>query len=191
MGAGVTDLFVFHQKQIRLSASLPLGGDYITSDIMHALNVGRAHAEEIKRYYSRLDKKSLRGMDIILDCNDYGTMDKKIAFDFLHDVVESRVEELVALVHHYLSPVLSGISSQQLYLTGGSALMPSVPETFEKFLNLPVHIITPGVAREYSYPGNTACIGLLNYAASHQAIQNPVVSSRPGIFARIRDLFRA
>lgn len=76
IGAGTTELILYRDRQIDLSATLPLGGDYITNDIMKGFDVSYIHAEDIKKYYAKLDK-NLRGQNIILDCNDYGTTDKQ------------------------------------------------------------------------------------------------------------------
>ncbi|MDF2569476.1 MAG: ftsA 2 [Sporomusa sp.] len=69
IGAGSADISVYAGGCMISSASLPLGGDYITNDLMQGLSVGRAHAEEIKRYYSRLSP-NLRNQGVVLDCND-------------------------------------------------------------------------------------------------------------------------
>jgi cell division protein FtsA len=191
MGAGVTDIVVVHDGQIRLSASLPLGGDYITNDIMHGLNIGRAHAEEIKRCYGKLDKKALRGQDIVLDCNDYGTKEKKASFDFLYDVVESRVEEIVTMTHHYLKPALSGYNPQQILMTGGCSLMPSITEACERFFGLPIHIISPQTAREYAHPANAACYGLLKHAVSYPADKKENTGPRGGFWQKFINLFKS
>ena len=186
IGAGVTDIVVFQQGKIRLSASLPLGGDYITNDIMHGLGVDRSHAEEIKRYYAKLDKQALRGKDLVLDCSN----DKKIAFDFLYDVIESRIQEIVSLTRHYLSPVLTGYRPDSVFLTGGCSQLPSMLETCEAAFQLPVRILIPDTSREYAYPSNTVCFGLLKAVAGKPVYQGNAVNSRYGIMERIKNLLK-
>lgn len=166
IGAGLTDVAVYSGGQIAMAASIPLGGDYITGDIMQGLDVSFIHAEEIKRYYARLDR-TLSGREVVLDCNDYGTTDKQVAYDFLSTIVESRVEEIVSLLHLYMEPALARYQPDKILLTGGATLLPSLSEWVEKIFALPV---APGLAAaamppEYAHPGNIACFSLLRYAA--------------------------
>jgi cell division protein FtsA len=166
IGAGLTDLALHSGGKTVLTASVPLGGDYITGDIMHGLGIGKLHAEEIKRYYAKLDR-DLSGRGLVLDCNDFGTTDQQVDYDFLHKIVESRVEEIVSLLHAYVEPALSRYGADKLLLTGGSSLLPSVGEWTEKIFALPVKLARPGagLAAEYSHPANTASYGLVEYAA--------------------------
>jgi cell division protein FtsA len=177
IGAGLTDAAIYSGGQIAMSASIPLGGDYITADIMQGLDVSFTHAEEIKRYYARLDK-TLKGNEVVLDCNDYGTTDKQIAYDFLSTIVESRVEEIVSLIHLYLEPALIRHQPEKIILTGGATLLPSLGELVEKTFAMPVQ---PGLAAatippEYAKPGNLAAFCLLQYVAKLSP-QEPVVDS--------------
>ncbi|QDR80392.1 cell division protein FtsA [Sporomusa termitida] len=171
IGAGVADISLYVKGRLRSSAALPLGGDYITSDLMQGLSVNRAHAEEIKRYYSRLSP-DLRNQGVVLDCNDYGTVDKHIPFDFLYDIIESRVEEIVTLVYGYLKPLQAeyltkpGQTFETVYLTGGCGAMPSMGACVAKFFQLPTTTVTPeGLSAEYVHPANTVCYGILKHGA--------------------------
>lgn len=166
IGAGLTDVALYSGGRIVMSASIPLGGDYITGDIMQGLEVSFAHAEEIKRYYARLDR-TLSGREVILDCNDYGTTDKQVAYDFLSTIVESRVEEIVSLLHLYLEPALVRHQPAKILLTGGSTLAPSLADEVEKAFALPVEsgLTTASMPLEYAHPGNLAGFSLLQYAA--------------------------
>jgi cell division protein FtsA len=166
IGAGLTDLTLYNDGKIRMSGSLPLGGNYITSDIKQGLGVEWSHAEEIKRYYSKLDKR-LCGQDVILDCNDSSTSDKQVSYDFLHKIIDSRVEEIVSLVFGYLEPVLTKYPIDKLILAGGCAALPDISEYCERIFKVPVQIerLITQLPSEYACSANTACFGLLRYAA--------------------------
>ena len=176
IGAGTTELVAYQDGQIYLSASLPLGGDYITNDIMQGLSISYSHAEEIKKYFTKLDK-NLRGQNVILDCNDYGTTDKQISYDFLYEIIESRIEEMVYLAHEYLKSILLVNNVDKIFLAGGCVVMPSFGDSVEKLFGLPVEIITQKQLRpEYGGAANVACYGVLTYAVNNrpkgQAIMN-------------------
>lgn len=190
IGAGVTDILLRQDGNVLYSASLPLGGDYITNDIMQGLEVGRAHAEEIKRYYTKLDKEALQGQDISLDCKDYGVKSKKVAFDFLYEVVESRIKEITALLHSCITQQISTALPDTILLTGGCALMPSVQTELEAVFGLPVRTVRPSLAREYASPANSACFGLLSYVLEHSIIELAKEEKPSGFFEKIKSIFK-
>lgn len=175
IGAGTADFVIYVGGKLCFSASLPLGGDYITSDLMQGVSVNRAHAEEIKRYYSRLSP-DLRNQGVVLDCNDYGTTDKHISFDFLYDIIESRVDEIGALLYDSVKPLLdkhlsvSGQNLECIYLTGGLGTMPSMVSCIAKVFQIHTETVKPvQLADEYAHPANTVCYGIIRYGAKISA----------------------
>jgi len=166
MGAGTTDLAFYSRQHVEAAATLLLGGDYITQDIAQGVGVSRVHAEEIKRYYAKLNP-GLYGQDVILDCNDYGTTDKHVAYDFLHHIVESRVQEIVELVYDHT--VHSGLRSEEIILTGGSCYLPSLRQHLEQSFGIPVRLAPiDSMLPEYAFYSNTAVYGLVEYAVTQQ-----------------------
>lgn len=169
IGAGTTELILYRGREIYFSVSLPLGGDYITSDIMKGFSINFNHAEEIKKYYGKLDK-NLCGQNIILDFNDYGTTDKQFAYDFLYDIIESRIEEIVYLLKDSLKFTVLQEDIEVVFLTGGCGAMPSFGDSVEKMFGVPVQIITSSeLPLEYVSPANVACYGVLTYAVNNMS----------------------
>lgn len=169
IGAGTADVVIYVGGKLSSSISLPLGGDYITHDLMQGLSVNRVHAEEIKRYYSRLSP-DLHNQGVVLDCNDYGTTDKHISFDFLYDIIESRVDEIVALLYDSVKPLLdkhlNGQTLECIYLTGGSGTMPSMGSCIAKVFQIYTETIKPAqLADEYAQATNTVCYGIISHGA--------------------------
>lgn len=166
MGAGLTDLALYSGGNIVLSASVPLGGDYITGDIMQGLGITRPHAEEVKRYYAKL-ARDLSGREIVLDCNDFGTTDKNVEYDFLYKIIESRVEEIVSLLFAYVEPALARYGAEKILLTGGSSLLPSVGEWTGKIFGRTVQLAKPtaDIPAEYAHPALASGVGIIGYAA--------------------------
>lgn len=191
IGAGTTDLAIFSDGCIYHSASLPLGGNYITRDIMQALNISQSHAEGIKRYYSRLDQ-SIRGQGVMLDCNDYGTTDKQISYDFLCDVIECRVEEITQLIHDYVKEIVADYPLDEVLLTGGCSLLPSINPQLAKRFGVDVYNKQPDqTLAEYCYPSNTSCYGVMCYAAKFaQAVEVvPEPNSWRSLFNKVKKFF--
>ncbi len=51
MGAGTTDIAVFHEAKIRHLGTVPFGGNNVTNDIVHGLGVTQGDAERLKERY--------------------------------------------------------------------------------------------------------------------------------------------
>jgi cell division protein FtsA len=165
MGAGLTEVTIRQEDQVFQIASLPLGGNYITRDIMQGVGIKEAHAEEIKRYYDSLDK-ALYGKGINLDCNNYDTSDKNITYDFLYDIVESRIDEIVSLIYEVVKPALESYAVKTIILTGGCAAMNSIRTCAEKKFGMPAVSSMPrGLPSEYACYANAACYGIMRHAA--------------------------
>ena len=194
VGAGTVDWAVYN-RAIVASGSLPVGGEYITRDIMQGLGVSRLHAEGIKRYYSRLEHPE-RGQNILLDCNDYGTADKNIPYDFLYDIVESRVEEIAQLIEEHLTEQLPGDEAgtiNRVFLSGGSSVLPSMGQQIEQVFTAPVQMVQPRrISAEYSRPGYMTSVGILQYAARHLPVRTSEGTGKWSSMLRsVQKIFRA
>ncbi|MDR1701601.1 MAG: rod shape-determining protein [Sporomusaceae bacterium] len=192
LGAGTTDLVLLADGRIHHSASLPLGGNYITNDIKQCFDVSFAHAEAIKRYYAKLDN-SIYGTKVTLDCNDFGTGDKTLPYDFLHDVVESRVDEIVQLIYEYLKPHLdehiynTGRRLDKVILAGGATLLPSIVEKITLTFGVKAESVNfPELTKEYNTPLNAACYGIFCHAAN-EATKLDATTAQTQILKQIQE----
>ncbi|HWR40072.1 MAG TPA: cell division FtsA domain-containing protein [Patescibacteria group bacterium] len=186
VGAGTVDWAVY-DRTVLASGSLPVGGEYITRDIMQGIGVSRLHAEEIKRYYARLDRQCY-GQNVLLDCNDYGTVDKNVPFDFLYDIVESRVEEIVQLMEEHLMENLpEGVPGKmdQVFMSGGCSALPGMSQQLEQVFAAPVQVVQPRrTGMEYARPDYMACVGILQHAAAHLPARKDDSGGRWGSMVR-------
>lgn len=192
IGAGTVDVLARVDGQVHLVASFPFGGDYITSDIMQGLSVERNHAEGIKRYYSKLQSE-LYGQNVVLDCNDYGTTDKHIPFDFLSRIIESRVEEIIHLLREHLLGINTNLKAESIFLTGGCSSLPSIKKEMEKVFGIPVKITeVSGLPFEYAYAENAACYGIIRHAfqnVQEKSIQQSPNSTWSSVLKTIKKVF--
>lgn len=169
MGDGTTELSNC-DGGLKSAAILPLGGIYITQDIAQALSVNMEQAKSIKRYYAGLDG-SLRGRNVTLDLGECGVSGVQVEYDFLHTVIESRVEEIVDLIHAEIRSGGFG-AVRTVIFTGGCVRLPSVARRLEAVLSADVIIASlDKVSPEYNSPVNTAAYGILRHAASQQPVR--------------------
>jgi len=190
IGAGTVDMALCRQGQVQWSASLPVGGDYITADIMYGLNVTKPHAEDIKRYYSKLDE-GLLGLNIILNCA-CEPQNLPVPYDFLHTIVECRVEEIVSIAYNHVNKVLTSDDIEEIYLTGGCAQMPSMANCIRRIFKKPVKVAQISqLPAEYAGPTNTVSFGLLQYAARYAAVTDePQALGWRSMVKRLANYFR-
>lgn len=169
MGDGTTELSSY-DGGLKSAAVLPLGGIYITQDIAQALQVNIEQARNIKRYYAGLED-SLRGQNVTLDFGECGVSGVQAEYDFLHTVIESRVEEIVDLIHAEIRAGGFG-SIRTVILTGGCARLPSVARRLEAVLSASVCTASlDKISSEYNSPLNTAAYGILRHAAAQQPVR--------------------
>jgi len=190
IGSGTADIVIYHGGKVRMSATLPIGGEYITADLMQGLQVTRPHAEGIKRYYAKLDQ-GLFGQKAELDCNDPGTTGKIFSYDLLYNIVESRVEEISSLLFEFVHPLLVKYNIDRIFLTGGCAVMPSIGNSVERIFGMKPELIqAQGLPEEYVHPTSTACFGILQYAMhSRPVVEIAPQQPRQGLFQKIRKFF--
>jgi cell division protein FtsA len=176
-----------------LSKTLPFGSGYITNDLIQAFSVSHDHAEGIKKYYAKLDNE-LYHQNIMLDCNDTDTTDTTIPYDFLHDIIESRTEELVYLIREelteYLPKETEQLADATVYVTGGCVELSSFIHHIEKIFAMTVKVVMPSkVAQEYRKPASSAVYGVLRYAAANLSPEYKAPSVWKLVISKAKNMF--
>lgn len=197
IGAGNTDFIIYEDGNFVKAGSLPLGGAYITRDIMQGIELDFLHAQRLKHYFGKLNP-DLRGKNVILDCSDENMQDKNVQYDFLYDIIDSRVRELVEIFHESLSIDLIDREIQSIYLTGGSALLYNFMNCLKSKFDMDVKPLVIGeMPLEYQTPMNMAAYGVLqcarrNFVENRQGEhlkEQTDETEHQSIFHKIKDLF--
>jgi cell division protein FtsA len=189
-GGGTTDLAIFSEGSIKHTSVLTLGGDNLSNDIAIGIRTPFKEAEKIKIKYG-CGLTSLIGQDETIQVPSVGgreprTMSRKI----LGEILEPRVEEIFSLIHHemlrsgYDELVTSGI-----VVTGGSSLLPGVPEIVEQVFNMPARIGYPvnigGLKEIVNSPMYATAVGLVLYGAKERKRKKEFRIRDTNIFNRI------
>ena len=139
IGAGTTDIAIYAGGSIRHTAVIPIAGDLITSDIAMALRTPTKDAEDIK-VESGFAKQLLADPDQQVEVPGLGDRPPRmLSRQALAGVIEPRIEEIFTLVQQVIRD--SGheeMLSSGIVLTGGSAMMPGMPELGEDIFLKPV-----------------------------------------------------
>lgn len=197
IGAGTTDIAVFAQGAIRHTASLPIAGDQVTSDIAHLLRTPTPHAEEIKVRYACALAQLATAEESIQVPSVGDRPPRRLARQALAEAVQNRYEEIFEMVQAELRR--SGFEElvrAGLVLTGGASRMEGVAELAEEMLHMPVRIGIPqyvgGLGEVVGNPVHATGVGLLLWGSQQERPRRtPVVPGKVGsAFGRLRNWFR-
>jgi cell division protein FtsA len=112
----------------------------------------------------------------------------------LAEIVEPRVEEILALVHNEMVKTgFSDLLASGIVLSGGSALLEGVPELAEQIFNLPVRRGTPvgigGLTDLVASPMYATGVGLVLYGSRNKG-QSRFKVGEGSIFSKVTHRMR-
>ncbi len=177
IGGGTTDIAIFVDGAIKHTSVLSLGGNHLTNDIAVGLRTPTQEAERIKQKWGCC-LASMVGKDETIEVPSVGGREPRVlSRQLLAEILEPRVEEIFTLVNREL--IKSGYEnriSSGLVITGGSAILPGMPELAEQIFNLPVRRGTPqgigGLADVVNSPIYATGVGLVKYGSRNMQSKN-------------------
>ena len=189
-GGGTTDLAVFSQGSIKHTSVLTLGGDNLSNDIAIGIRTPFKEAEKIKIRYG-CGLTSLIGKDETIEVPSVGERaPRTISRELIGEILEPRVEEIFSLIYQEL--VRSGFDdlvTSGVVATGGSSLLPGVPEILEQVFNMPARIGYPtnigGLKEIVNSPMYATAVGLVLYGANLEKREKKFRIRDTNIFNRI------
>lgn len=201
LGAGTTDVLVFHQGALKHTAVLSIGGNHVSNDVAAGLQTPFREAEILKvRNGCALARRVPRDQTVEVPSVG-GRPPRLLSRHLLAQVVEARAEEILTLARRQL--VKCGFDEglgSGIVLTGGTALLDGIVPLAEQVFQAPVRIGVPligeaggggenGAVPEASSPRYAAAIGLVRYGAQPRD-HLPVRHEEPRLFGRVRNRLR-
>lgn len=192
IGAGTTCIAIFEEGAIIYSASIPLGGNSITSDIAIGLQVSLEDAEKIKVNMSdildnKCNVKKGKDMDSTpallrradepvekksksdeVDLSEFG-VEKSVSKEMIQKIVEARCEEIFEMAKENVSKAGYDIAMPAgVVLTGGSALLRNITKLTQSVFGVAARVGYPsglsGMTEEISDPSFACVQGLIKHA---------------------------
>jgi cell division protein FtsA len=173
MGAGTTDIAVYHDGSVRHTAVLPIGGNHVTNDIAMGLRTPFSDAERIKQRYG-LARASMVTADERLEVpSAAGKVAGCVSRQILCAIIEPRLDEVFQLVRGEVAKAGYAASlAAGAVVTGGSMLLPGAVDLAEQVLAMPARLGTPmhtrGLVDVISSPVYATGIGLVLHAMGRQ-----------------------
>ncbi len=189
IGGGTTDIAVFAEGSIQHTAVLPLGGNYVTSDISVGLRTPVLEAEKIKIKYGCTYTPLIPQNEVIEVPSVGGRDPRNVSRQVLGEIIEPRIEEILGLAHREI--VKSGyddLLAAGIVLTGGTAILEGITELAEQVFNVPVRKGYPvgigGITDIINSPMYTTGVGLVVYGSKDRA-DYAVKKSQKGIVSKL------
>ncbi len=189
IGGGTADIAIFSEGAIKHTSVLSIGGDHLTNDIAVGLRTPMAEAEKIKQAYGCC-LTSMVGKDETIEVPSVGGREARIlSRQLLAEILEPRVEEIFSLVNREINKSGYGdLIASGVVITGGSAILPGMPELAEQIFNLPVRRGNPldigGLTDVVNSPIYATGVGLVKYGSMNTKTQSFKIGEK-NVFERV------
>jgi cell division protein FtsA len=192
IGAGSTDLIVFHEGSVRHTGVVPVGGDHFTNDIAVGLRTPLSAAEKIKKQFGHAVVTQIpEGNEI--EVPSVGDKPSRLLQQrLLGEILEPRAHELMEMLRDHLKQAgVLQLCGAGFVLTGGGARLPGLLDVLDQVTHKPGRIGIPAaigrLPLDLATPELACSLGLLLYSyRSRMARGTP----EPGNWAsKLKSLF--
>ncbi|HKR10022.1 MAG TPA: cell division protein FtsA, partial [Gemmatimonadaceae bacterium] len=184
MGAGTTDIAVFHEGKIRYLGTVNYGGNNVTSDIVQGIGVTQADAERLKERFGCAYEPLVDPNEVLQLPSTVAQGDRQIPREVLAHIIHQRMDEIFNMA---LDEIQRAGFAQRLnggvVITGGAAAMQGVAELAADVFGTGVRIGLPeenlgGLSDAVQAPRFATVVGLALYGA-HRAVGFATNGKRP------------
>jgi cell division protein FtsA len=190
IGAGTTDIVIYHKNIVRYACTLPFGGNNITSDIQQGCNVLPDQAEQLKVKFAAALQINIPEYEVISVPGIGNRSPKDVSVKNIALITEERLKEIGVLIYSKIAK--SGYANKLsggIVLTGGTSQLPDIEVLFAKITGKDVRIGHPNIDlaksdfTEVNNPAYATAIGLLwkgfkSYDARKDSPENIKLTSK-------------
>jgi cell division protein FtsA len=176
IGGGTTDIAIFSEGSIKHTAVLPVGGNYVTSDIATGLRTPITEAEKIKIRYGCAYMPLIPKDEAIEVPSVGGREPREVSRQILGRIIEPRMDEILTMAYKEIAKSgCEDILAAGIVLTGGASILEGVPELAEQIFNMPVRRGCPigigGLTDVVNSPLYATGVGLALYGSRNIALR--------------------
>ena len=186
LGAGTTDLAVFHEGKIRHLGTIPYGGNAVTSDLVQGLGITNNDAEQIKEAYGCAYEPMVDSEQVIAMPASASHGERHISRELMTHIIHQRMDEIFDKVQREVQTAgFAGRLNAGIVLTGGGASLEGVSELAADVFGLGVRVGVPGdnvggLVEQIAEPRFATAVGLALYGA-HRVALGGVIARRPSL----------
>lgn len=166
IGGGTTDIAVYSLGSAIYTATIPVGGNVLTSDISLGLKTTLAEAEDVKKRLGAADEEQSFGVHTL----DGRATREHAAADLRAIVVPRVLETLRMAKQKIVENVPRDLVLGEVVLTGGGAQLPGIGPIAEDVFGLPVRVgmanSIGGLTDAMTAPQYATAIGLVLFGAN-------------------------
>jgi len=193
IGKGTTDYALYRNGCIRMTGSIPVGGEHVTNDLSVGLRIVRDGAEDLKmRHGAATVETEDKGKTHHL----YGDLkigDKSLYASSINRIIEVRMEELFQIILSECGEETLKNRVVRVLLTGGGSELERLPALVERVVGSPARVAEnpEWVADELRGVEFSTVLGVLHYALEGQTGKRNAGRRRPaGVVGRFSRLFK-
>jgi cell division protein FtsA len=187
VGAGTTDIAIFHEGKIRHFGTLGFGGNNVTNDVVHGLGVTPTDAERLKERWGCAYEPLVRDAGEVIPLPSTGAIgERQVPRELLAHIIHQRMDEIFGMAEReadkagFASRLTAGV-----VLTGGAAAMPGMAELASDVFGVGVRIGSPaenlsGLAEAVEAPRFATVVGLALFGAQVMALSGLAGARRSG-----------
>ncbi len=139
-GASVTNVAVYYKGYLCTEASIPLGSDLLTRDIMHGLELSHDHAEILKKAFGIAPEEDKDSQSITPEFPDGGTTKQPIIINDIKFFARARMEELLSYVDSAMQKNGAIDRVKKIVITGRGAKLKGLASLVESTWKVPVEV---------------------------------------------------
>jgi cell division protein FtsA len=191
IGAGTTDLIVFHESVVVHTGVVPLGGDHFTNDIAVGLRTPLADAESIKRMFGCAVVTRIPEANEIEVPSVGDRPSRMMSQRLLGEIIEPRARELFELIRDHLRQAgVLDLCGTGFVLTGGGARLPGLIDIVDSVVHIPARVGLPSpipkLPAELAEPEFATVLGLLLYGYVTRMTR---AKPEPGTLSKLKAMF--
>lgn len=144
IGGGTTDIAVFYDNIIRHTAVIPFGGNILTTDIQHGLQVMAKQAEQLKTRFGKAIAEEASPNEIVSIPGIRNRTAKEISVKNLSNIIQARMEEIIEMAHTEI--INSGYENRLaggIVITGGGSQLACLKQLVEYMTGMDTRIGYP------------------------------------------------
>jgi cell division protein FtsA len=144
IGGGTTDVAIFYDNIIRHTAVIPFGGNILTTDIQHGLQVMSKQAEQLKTRFGKAIAEEASPNEIVSIPGIRNRTAKEISVKNLANIIQARMEEIIEMVHTEI--INSGFENRLaggIVITGGGSQLSNLKQLVEYMTGMDTRIGYP------------------------------------------------
>jgi len=190
IGGGTTDIAIFCGGAIAHTSVIALGGNNLTSDIAIGLRTPAHEAERIKQKHGCCLASMVDEEETIEVPSVGGRQPRVLPRRILTEILEPRVEEIFQLVQREIQRSgFEDLLASGVVITGGTTLLPGMPELAEEVLGLPTRRGYPrgigGLVDVVKSPMYATGVGLVQYGAKRMDVRNFKIRDDEGTYKKV------